>query len=177
MRHLSYILLAFLTGCDGCKLDDPQPAPKTELEKLPAATQEGKNTFGCLINGKAWFTTSSTKAEAVYQLGSLGIGGSIIRPTNQSIGIAIRDGNDPLVEASYSLLYAPPYYATVQVILNDECYYGFHTYLDLYKGTITLTRFDKQNYIVSGLFDFEIVTEGCDTLKITNGRFDIKYIP
>lgn len=25
-----------------------------ELSKLPPITQEGKNTFGCLVNGKAW---------------------------------------------------------------------------------------------------------------------------
>lgn len=25
-----------------------------ELAKLPQATQTGQNTFGCLVNGKAW---------------------------------------------------------------------------------------------------------------------------
>jgi len=25
-----------------------------EIDKLPAATQNGANTFGCLVNGKAW---------------------------------------------------------------------------------------------------------------------------
>ncbi|HYG02765.1 MAG TPA: hypothetical protein VD927_09980 [Chryseosolibacter sp.] len=89
MRHLSHILLAFLTGCNGCKLDDPQPAPKTELEKLPPATQEGKNTFGCLVNGMAWYTVSSTRASASYQQGILDLSASIVTPLNQSIGIAL----------------------------------------------------------------------------------------
>ena len=34
-----------------CKKNKPQ---KTELEKLPPVTQTGANTFGCLINGKAF---------------------------------------------------------------------------------------------------------------------------
>lgn len=36
-----------------CKLQKNKPT-KTELEKLPPITQIGANTFGCLINGKAW---------------------------------------------------------------------------------------------------------------------------
>ena len=36
-----------------CRKPNPDP-PITEEEKLPPATQEGKNTFGCLVDGKAW---------------------------------------------------------------------------------------------------------------------------
>ena len=35
---------------------DDTPKPLTELEKLPQATQSGKHTFGCLVDGKAWVT-------------------------------------------------------------------------------------------------------------------------
>ena len=33
--------------------------PKTELEKLPAITQTGANTFGCLVDGVAWLPNGS----------------------------------------------------------------------------------------------------------------------
>ena len=46
------------------------PKPKTELEKLPPATQEGKETWGCLINSKAW---NETIAAGHYQNGSLAV--------------------------------------------------------------------------------------------------------
>ena len=40
-----YLCLATLTQCSKCKND---PAP---TDQLPAATQTGANTFGCLVNG------------------------------------------------------------------------------------------------------------------------------
>ncbi len=32
----------------------PAPPPLSTTEQLPPATQEGKNTFGFLLNGKVW---------------------------------------------------------------------------------------------------------------------------
>lgn len=51
---MKYIIMA---GCftiliaASCKKNKP---PKTELEKLPPITQNGANTFGCLLNGVAY---------------------------------------------------------------------------------------------------------------------------
>ena len=70
--------MLLLASCDGCKKDDPKP--KTELEKLPPATQEGKDTFGCLVNGKAWVIESTTNTDAVYQIGILQIFGRRYEP-------------------------------------------------------------------------------------------------
>ena len=44
----SILLLASILQFSGCGL---LPTPK---EELPPITQEGKNTFGCLVNGKVW---------------------------------------------------------------------------------------------------------------------------
>ncbi|HYG02763.1 MAG TPA: hypothetical protein VD927_09970 [Chryseosolibacter sp.] len=173
MRHLSYILLALLTGCDGCKLDDPQPAPKTELEKLPPATQEGKNTFGCLVNGKAWYTVSSTRASAVYQSGILSISGTVIKPAVQDIAVNLEEDGGLIQEnVEYQLTSIP--YNRASIFFSLDCQYEAD---DTIFGTLMLTKFDKTNYIVSGIFSFETFTANCDTLKVTHGRFDIKYIP
>ncbi|MFD2786908.1 hypothetical protein [Hymenobacter rubripertinctus] len=48
MKHAT-LLLAALLGLSQCKKKDPDP-----LSQLPPATQTGANTFGCLIDGKAW---------------------------------------------------------------------------------------------------------------------------
>ena len=53
MKNLLLLLLVtFAISCCN-KGDDDQP--KTELEKLPPATQTGANTAGCLVNGVAFF--------------------------------------------------------------------------------------------------------------------------
>ena len=43
------------------------------------------------------------------------------------------------------------------------------------KGKITITKFDQQLRILSGKFYCTMLKSGCDTLKITDGRFDIKF--
>ena len=50
------ILLCFCFA--QCKKTKIEP---TELSKLPAATQIGANTFGCLVNGKAWIAQTDCK--------------------------------------------------------------------------------------------------------------------
>jgi len=43
-------------------------------------------------------------------------------------------------------------------------------------GELVITEFDKTNQIISGTFDFALFNNKCgDTIKITNGRFDMKY--
>jgi hypothetical protein len=37
------------------------------------------------------------------------------------------------------------------------------------------SKIDRTNYILSGTFEFSAVTENCDTVKITDGRFDVHY--
>ena len=52
------VLLATTLLAASCKKDKPQDN-RTELEKLPAITQIGANTFGCLVDGKAWLPNGS----------------------------------------------------------------------------------------------------------------------
>ena len=44
-----------------------------------------------------------------------------------------------------------------------------------YEGSISFSKIDESNKILSGTFWFNIKTDYCDTLKITDGRFDIRY--
>ena len=168
----SLSLLLLLIGCHSCQLLDT-PLPKTELEKLPPATQEGKDTFGCLVNGKAWVTQGHTNAGGSYQLGHLGIYGSVYSPT-EDIGMHLYDniGGLELTTGAYSLLASAPHDPYVRVFKSLVCMYE-----NIISGQWVITKLDKSKYIVSGTFEFNIAHAGCDTLEITNGRFDIKYAP
>ena len=49
-QSLLIIIATFLLLGSSCKKDKLV----NEIDKLPPATQTGANTFGCLVNGKAW---------------------------------------------------------------------------------------------------------------------------
>ncbi len=166
-------ILLSLTVFMGCK-DDPQP--QTELEKLPAATREGKNTFGCLVDGKAWIPRLSTDIVAFYQEGVLAIGGG---DGKRYFQITIFD--EHLSEQNYLLSnnIPPSSYPNAGIgNYSDNCG-EFETTSDV-TGTLTITHFDPsfRKWIISGTFEFEAYSEECQkTVKVTDGRFDLNYAP
>ena len=170
MKKLLTIFFAvLLISCKSCITE---PTPKTELEKLPPATMEGKDTFGCLVNGKAWVTRVSTDVGAFYQSRVFQISAGIDeKERDQGITIAVLSGimqgnsydlsNDPEFEALYG--------GTRPVGI---CFYDDENTLI---GQLTITKLDPINTIVSGLFEFTTFVSGCDTIRVTNGRFDVHY--
>lgn len=42
-------------------------------------------------------------------------------------------------------------------------------------GRINILRLDTINYIIAGTFYFDAVNKEGDTIKVTDGRFDLKY--
>ena len=175
LKLISTTLIILLSGCESCE-DDPQP---TELEKLPPATQEGKNTFGCLVDGKAWITRTSTDATAFYQEGVLAIGAKNDKNT-ENISISIYDEN--LSEREYHLPNDNGENTITDIAgLNQSKTTGcrFETTSE-YPGTIKITHFDPSpgQWIISGTFEFEAYSPECDTIvKVTDGRFDLNYAP
>lgn len=64
-----YLSLLLLTQCSKCKLDNPTPLPpKDPLSVLPAETQTGAGTLGCLVNGNAYATISSVKCRGTCKV-------------------------------------------------------------------------------------------------------------
>jgi hypothetical protein len=168
------LILVILSACEGCDKEDPKPL--TELEKLPPATQEGKYTFGCLVNGKALTNRTTLETVAIYQIGILQIGLSNETEPEQNIGISLTEQVTPLTVGNYDLVLTSAARAVYSKYQDGMplCLY-FDT--DILNGNLEITKFDKINYILSGLFEFTSVNSQCDTLKVTDGRFDFKYIP
>jgi hypothetical protein len=161
------VVMAISGGCRLFKSDDPEP--KTELEKLPPITQEGRNTFGCLVNGKAFAVTSAYEMTAIYQGGGVqfGAGGIymvVVDPFSIGVHYDFKDVGKGTSRAKY----------TKEVGENMFCFYE---YSNTFSGSLDVSKIDKVDYVISGLFEFSTVTPGCDTIKITNGRFDMQYIP
>ena len=60
-------------------------------------------------------------------------------------------------------------------IENQNCFYFTSSN---YSGSITITKLDNINFIVSGTFEFKSISDNCEgIIDITNGRFDLQYIP
>jgi hypothetical protein len=58
---------------------------------------------------------------------------------------------------------------------NTGCSYSLREEDNGQSGQLTITRLDLQNQIIAGTFSFTLTKKDCDTVRITDGRFDLKF--
>ncbi len=184
---LTPLLLAALLGLSQCKHKNPSPA-KPEDQLLPA-TQTGAGTFGCLLNGQPW-TPSGGGLFAIpnflvtydpsYHGGNLAV--TAYRNTNgttikQSVGFGgdqiNQTGNYLLTTYSSSSSSRTPYFSDGNKVSPCDEYLSSPG--TKATGQFVITRLDKAQGIISGTFSFTLSQPGCDTIKVTQGRFDSKF--
>ena len=142
-----------------CKKYFPEPGP----EILPAETQTGARTFGCLVDGKVWlpkgnFPYSSLSTTIQYDILNL-------KTTRGNEGINIGIGN---------MISTGDYVFPMNK--NHIEYYIAGVGYEAVQGTLTITRYDKINKILSGRFNFigkDSTTS--KTVSVTDGRFDVTF--
>ncbi|RZK98100.1 MAG: hypothetical protein EOO62_26990 [Hymenobacter sp.] len=174
MKHFLLPALALLLLTQ-CQKADPDPA-----SQLPAATQTGANTFGCLVNGQPWLpggndgtSNYSVYYDPTYAQGTLGI--LTYRVTNnstvqQTIGI----NSDSMRTIGTYKLKAKGHHQPALIDSKTACRYYASDPGTYCKGTLTITRLDYTVGVISGTFSFTLAKAGCDTIKVTQGRFDKK---
>jgi hypothetical protein len=172
-----YLLLA--SSLHACSwFGDPSPS-------LPPETQEGKNTFACLVNGKLWVAEfgskdifNTQKTEAQYD--PFRQGRVSIRATNdkrETINILIpeipvnlkmyRATLDTLSQNTALML---PSISSINLKCSGTQIGSYYT------GYTLIKKFDLQKRIIAGSFELVIKSAACqDTLKITQGRFDMTF--
>ena len=174
---LPALALALLTQC---RKSTPDPA-KPE-DQLPPATQTGANTFGCLVNSQAYLPAGRVGLGSNYSVS--------YDPTFNGGSLAVRTYNITKQRSRYLVLggsgiskigiYSFGSVQDIGAFYTDD---GRSAPCDDYdsnstnafsKGTLTITRLDLQAGIVAGTFSFLLAKPGCDTLRITQGRFDYK---
>ena len=109
---------------------------------------------------------------AIYQEGVLQIGTELIfEGTQQGIGFIIRDEN--LRAQTYKLDSRDRF----GQFGDDKLKCAFTTNSDN-PGVLNITYFDQEKLIIAGTFAFKGVSRDCqDTIVITDGRFDMHYVP
>ncbi|MBO0329557.1 hypothetical protein [[Muricauda] lutisoli] len=174
-HHLPFIVLSlFLLTFISCSNDDK---PENPVDALPPITQTGENTFACLINGKPFFSSRDRRAFYTYADGAytLSISGSryddiglrSIHLSGLDIVNGVTEGLHPLkarMSGGYSAEYLIGGGITLDTGTTDDA-----------PGLLTITRFDLQEFIVSGTFEFSVKDKEGNTLNFTDGRFDLKF--
>jgi hypothetical protein len=174
------LLLCSIVLCSSqCKkTNTTEPA-----DQLPPATQIGANTFGCLVNGKVYIPkgysgNGSSNPVKIYEFGFNGRpyldfkGYQIVNSEYKGfafIGFSNLDhlGNytNP-ADFNFSFGWTD--------VIGTCGTVAFDTTIKKW-GSGIITRLDVPNRIVSGTFNCKFKTLQCDTVFITDGRFDIKF--
>ena len=179
MKYGIFMIMLCFASCSSCK---------KEVNALPPETQSGANTFGCLVDGRAWIPTGTNA------IGSKPISGGYIAALppiysnatnislltsrdNERISFYIRNvdrvGTYPLnfnTQPEPASLYPQNYGGFISYYTGGGDFYMTTT---TYTGSVEITRADSVNRIVSGRFSFTGVSSIGKTIKITDGRFDL----
>ena len=179
----------------GCSKDEDN---NTFTPTLPEATQTGKNTFGCYIDGKLLTPRDGTGSvfgadhgmvysglgqapnydynEINVQDYASGFGGLmdihiIDLHSNAEETYNINESNcQDNIDANNNI--------NIRCRWWNESLEKFEWYCSVgNQGSLTITRYDFENRIVSGTFNFTAQNRDDpeDIIEITNGRFDIKW--
>jgi len=157
--------------------------PVNQLSLLPAATQTGAGTFGCLVNGQAFvpggslFSGSHEQCNYIYTNGGYYF---TILTTNQDYNNDVKQvvvETDSLAISEGEILPLKLFSAgnadaSYSIIANNINRYETNNST---AGQLIITKFDQSNQIVSGTFYFNSIGVAGDTVKVTDGRFDMLY--
>ncbi|MBN1183534.1 MAG: hypothetical protein JXB49_14690 [Bacteroidales bacterium] len=167
VKAIAFIIFVLLfLGCD----------EKQKIE-LPPITSSGENTMGCLIDGRIFIANYSSIFDPAVQADYIPLfnryNADYLSLTgfskNETIGISLVNATIR-TNSSYIL----------NDSLNDGWYYDREMIIDYYSnssytGEIFIIKLDTINYIISGTFWFDAVSEDGELVEIRDGRFDIVY--
>ncbi len=169
---LVLLLCLSLSNCNWLsKKDEPRP-------DLPPETQTGANTFGCYVNGVPYTPRGSVGLTSNFSPvlvpnGNFRISTYRITPDRnpeQYLGFGFSELSGM---GTYSINSQNGIMGFRD--LYRDCYYWTDREDCSYEGTITITKYDMENFIVSGRFKATLYVPDCDTIRITEGRFDVKF--
>jgi hypothetical protein len=165
---LLLLILSFLALADGCTKPVP-PGPQ-----LPPITHEGKNTFGCKINGKIYITSgkptmfNGSGTEYLYYVDStFWIHGEVLNPKyDVQINFKYRfpENYNRLTDSIHGNR------GHVETTFSTSNNYLYDT--DSFRTGYVNILYNAAN-ILSGTFAFDAINSTGDVMHITEGRFDI----
>ncbi len=173
------ILITLLTslGCSSCKKNI------TGGNGLPPATQNGSKTLGFLLNGQPWtpqgFDGTSNLSlyyDPPYRGGVFNIY-CYNRLHNSNIWQILTIAADSVQQTGRLTFGMKNFVVVYEDMNNPLCQYDSSDSINIVtpSGYCDITKLDRINHILSGQFSFTLIRSGCDTIKITEGGFDMPY--
>jgi len=171
---LSIIYFFCFSGCRKKNIND--------IQGLPPATQQGKHTLGFLLNGEPWipkgFNGTSNLTidldpgidDGIFTISSY----RILSGTNREyFGFGIKDSLNFITSGKSFQLGVGTLFGVY--FSYPDCMLDYFDSAIVRTGSMTISKYDKQNRIISGTFNATLVKAGCKEIKITEGRFDMKF--
>lgn len=194
MKNLNNIpILKLLVICftiasiiGSCK-KDKKTTGVTEQEQLPAATQEGKNTFGCLINGEV-FLPKNYSNQFFFSYKPLNAGVNSYGNIEITAHKINKDGSFSIIRLySYGISQKGVYNLKLHLDVNQAPFFGtsyeynptpnnigkYYYINDTINSTLEISKLDTIQKIMSGKFKFSFTLNN-ENIKVENGVFDLK---
>lgn len=150
---------------------------------LPAATQEGKNTLGFLLNGQPWTPQGNNGAanlslyyDATLQGGVFNL--SAYRSTSSTNGNrqSLTIYGDSIQNIGRIILPNTNKFGLTFWDEANHCTYDtFDSTTRIISGYFDVKKLDKVNRIFSGEFEIKFTKPGCGEMQVAQGRLDMKY--
>lgn len=154
---------------------------KPDSNGLPPVTQEGKNTFGFMLNGQPWtpLGNNGTANLSLYYDATFAGGGfnlAAYRIISNGVRQRLTIFGDSIQYAQRIIL---PNSSKFGAIFRNDisgCDYDVtDTTVKITGGYFDLKKLDKINNIFSGEFEIKFKKTGCEDVQISQGRFDMKF--
>lgn len=171
MKTFYLYIILLLIGCVACKTDALSPK-----EELPAATQEGLNTFGCLVNGEVWVPDNSINPSIHKLTGYYSESYFYLRAnktensSRETFGLDHEYIDDT---GTYSLVPSKEEPIIQAFFKDSENRFSTDDITDA--GEIHVTYLNVSERVISGTFYFDAVNDEGEVVEIRDGRFDLKY--
>ena len=158
---------------------------KKEVSELPPATQTGAHTFGAKIDGEFWVPQGFGPVPANDILeGNMNGDDIMIRasnfsssPTETEFVIRLKDISAPGTY-QFNTTVAHPSNAASYVYFVKRRLTPENEWITsaTSTGSVTITRVDPVNLIVSGTFQCTLTAANGETITVTDGRFDVQLL-
>lgn len=155
-------------------------SPPTEL---PPATNEGKNTFGCIIDGKIMalpYPPSTLSCYYYYENGDnlrgtfsvRALEGATFSSNSRRIDFVL---DKALFDTGFYKISSPK--VRLEYLKKTEGNYIRYECKDSMYGWLHITTIDTGKRVIAGAFEYDVINEKdpSDTVKIRDGRFDAKF--